>query len=182
MTNEEKDLLIAYPIDTGDIDPDGDVAGQFLDWYQVREGVGSGETHYKAVLEAARVRARSFEELRGGSDVPAPGGTTPVLDSASEEADQLALNANRPPPPPGPCRGAQAATPSARRARRSGGRRRRSAPLRTGTARCGAAGGWRRSVRESAPWDGPGTALPRRPAGLRRRCVFVCQACCTSWR
>lgn len=69
MTNEEKDLLIAYLIDTGDIDPDGDVAGQFLDWYQVREGVGSGETHYKAVLEAARVRARSFEELRGGSDV-----------------------------------------------------------------------------------------------------------------
>ena len=64
MTNEEKDLLIAYLIDTGDIDPDGDVAGQFLDWYQVREGVGSGETHYKAVLEAARVRARSFEEGR----------------------------------------------------------------------------------------------------------------------
>ena len=64
MTNEEKDLLIAYLIDTGDIDSDGDVAGQFLDWYQVREGVGSGETHYKAVLEAARVRARSFEEGR----------------------------------------------------------------------------------------------------------------------
>ena len=29
--------------------------------------------------------------------VPAPGGTTPVLDSAAEEADQLALNAKRPP-------------------------------------------------------------------------------------
>ena len=30
--------------------------------------------------------------------VPAPGGTTPVLDSAAEEADQLALNATPPPP------------------------------------------------------------------------------------
>ena len=38
MTNEEKDLLIAYLIDTGEIDPDSDVEAQFLDWYRVREG------------------------------------------------------------------------------------------------------------------------------------------------
>ena len=61
MTNEEKDLLIAYLVDAGEIDPDGDVEAEFLDWYRVREGVVSGETHYKAVLEAARIRKRSFE-------------------------------------------------------------------------------------------------------------------------
>ena len=42
MTNEEKDLLIAYLIGAGDIDPDGDVEAQFLEWYQVREQVVSG--------------------------------------------------------------------------------------------------------------------------------------------
>ena len=36
----------------------------FLDWYRSREGVVSGETHYKAILEAARDRKRSFEEGR----------------------------------------------------------------------------------------------------------------------
>ena len=36
MTNEEKDRLIAYLVDAGDIDPD--VEAQFMDWYQVREG------------------------------------------------------------------------------------------------------------------------------------------------
>ena len=61
MTNEEKDLLIAYLVDAGEIDPDGDVEAEVLDWYQVREGVVSGETHYKALLEAARVRKRSFD-------------------------------------------------------------------------------------------------------------------------
>ena len=61
MTNEEKDLLIAYLVDSGDIDPDGDVEAQFLEWYQVRDQMVSGETHYKAVLEAARVRKRSFK-------------------------------------------------------------------------------------------------------------------------
>ena len=63
-TNEEKDLLIAYLIDAGDIDPDGDVEAQFLDWYQVRDAQVSGETHYKALLQAARVRKRNFEEGR----------------------------------------------------------------------------------------------------------------------
>ena len=38
MTKKEKDLLIAFLLDTGDIDPDGDVENQFLDWYQCREG------------------------------------------------------------------------------------------------------------------------------------------------
>ena len=60
MTNEEKSLLIAYLVDAGEIDPDGDVEAHFQDWYRVREGVVSGETHYKAILEAARVRARSY--------------------------------------------------------------------------------------------------------------------------
>ena len=35
---------------------------QFQDWYRVREGVVSGETHYKAILDAARAWKRSFEE------------------------------------------------------------------------------------------------------------------------
>ena len=64
MTNVEKDLLIAYLVDAGDIDPDGDVEGQFLDWYRVREGVVPGEVHYKAILDAARIMKRAFEEGR----------------------------------------------------------------------------------------------------------------------
>ena len=64
MTNEEKDLLIAYLIDVGELDPNGDLEAQFLDWYQVRQGQVSGEVHYKAVLEAARIRERAFEEGR----------------------------------------------------------------------------------------------------------------------
>ena len=35
-----------------------------MGWYQVREGTVPGETHHKALLQAARVRARSFEEGR----------------------------------------------------------------------------------------------------------------------
>ena len=63
MTNEEQDLLIAYLVDAGEIFPDLDVAGetQFLDWYEIRQGVISGEAHYKAILDAARVRKRSLE-------------------------------------------------------------------------------------------------------------------------
>ena len=57
MTNEEKDLLVAYLVDAGEIDTDGDVEQQFLDWYQVRDQVASGEAHYKAILEAARGKA-----------------------------------------------------------------------------------------------------------------------------
>ena len=38
------------------LDPEGDVKAQFLEWRQVREGQVSGETHYKAVLDAAWVR------------------------------------------------------------------------------------------------------------------------------
>ena len=38
------------------LDPEGDVKAQFLEWHQVREGQVSGETHYKAVLDAAWVR------------------------------------------------------------------------------------------------------------------------------
>ena len=69
MTNDEKDLLIAYLVDAGEIDPDGDVEAEFLDWYRVREGVVSGEIHYKAILEAARVRKRSFERGTRLADV-----------------------------------------------------------------------------------------------------------------
>ena len=44
MTNEEQDLLIAYLVDAGDIDPDSDVEAEFLEWCQARErgGVGRG--------------------------------------------------------------------------------------------------------------------------------------------
>ena len=52
------------PIDAGELDPDGDVEAQFLDWYQVREEAVPGEVHYKAILDAARVRKRAFEEGR----------------------------------------------------------------------------------------------------------------------
>ena len=34
---------------------------QFLEWRQVHEQVVSGEVHYKAILEAARIRKRSFD-------------------------------------------------------------------------------------------------------------------------
>ena len=69
MTNEEKDLLIAYLVDAGDIDPDGDVEAQFLEWRQVRERVVSSETHYQAILEASRVRQRNYQRgyRTGGS-------------------------------------------------------------------------------------------------------------------
>ena len=72
MTNEEKDLLIAHLVDAGDIDPDGDVEAQFLEWRQVRERVVSGETHYQAILEASRVRQRNYQ--RGDRTGAASGG------------------------------------------------------------------------------------------------------------
>ena len=65
MTNEEKDLLIAYLVDAGELDPDGDVETQFLDWYQVREGQVSGETHCKTILEG-----RLGEETELSTGVP----------------------------------------------------------------------------------------------------------------
>ena len=62
MTNEEEGLLIACLVDAGEIGrDDGDGEDQFLAWYDVRQGVVSGEAHYKAVMEAARVRKRSFD-------------------------------------------------------------------------------------------------------------------------
>ena len=70
MTNEEQVLLIAYLVDAGEIDPGGDVAAQFLDWYQGRGQVISGEAHYKAILDAARVRNRSLERGLEGASSP----------------------------------------------------------------------------------------------------------------
>ena len=72
MTDEEKALLIEYLVDAGEIFPDldVDVETQFLDWYEVRQGVVSWETHYKAILQAARVRKRSLE--RGLEGMPSP--------------------------------------------------------------------------------------------------------------
>ena len=64
MTNEEKTLLIAYLVDAGEFDSEGDLEAQFRDWYHVWEGQVSGEVHYKAILEVARVRKRRFEEGR----------------------------------------------------------------------------------------------------------------------
>ena len=42
MTREEEELLSAYLVDAGELDPDGDVDAQFLDWYEVRGGQDSG--------------------------------------------------------------------------------------------------------------------------------------------
>ena len=60
--------MVEYLVDAGEQDPDGDVEAQFMDWYQVREEEETvpGETHYKALLQAARVMARSFEEGQPG--------------------------------------------------------------------------------------------------------------------
>ena len=69
--------MAEYLIDAGDIDLDGDVEDQFLDWYQVRQGVVSGETHYKAILDAARVRKRSLERGLEGAPFPPPGRMRP---------------------------------------------------------------------------------------------------------
>ena len=62
--NADKDLLIAYLFDAGEIDPEGDVEAQFLDWHRVREGTVYEEMHYQVVLDAARVRVKNFEEGR----------------------------------------------------------------------------------------------------------------------
>ncbi len=82
MTNEEKDLLIAYLVDAGELDPDGDVEAQFLEWHRVREGQVSGETHCKAILEAAWVRERSYQRgYRHAGDVGGLEGTPKLGDS-----------------------------------------------------------------------------------------------------
>ena len=68
-------LLFAYLVDAGELDPEGDLEEQFLDWRRVRGETVSGETHYQVVtrsspgrhqvvLDAARIKARSFEEGR----------------------------------------------------------------------------------------------------------------------
>ena len=79
MTNEEQELLIEYLVDAGEIFPDldVDVEDQFLDWYEVRQGVVSGETHYKAILDAARVRKRSLKSGLEGAPFPPPGRLRP---------------------------------------------------------------------------------------------------------
>ena len=95
MTNEEKDLLIAYLGNAGELDPAGDAEAQFMDWYRCREETVSGETHHKAVLEAARIRQRSFEEGRraGLAEGAARLGwdlmeTSPVLDRFMDHVRQ----------------------------------------------------------------------------------------------
>ena len=81
MTDEEKALLIEYLVDAGEIFPDldVDVEDQFLDWYEVRQGVVSGESHYKAILQAARVRNRSLEREPKAMTSP-PSGRQGVCD------------------------------------------------------------------------------------------------------
>ena len=59
MTQEEQAQLTDYLVDAGEIDPDGGVERQFLDWYRVREETVYRETHYKAILDAARMRVKS---------------------------------------------------------------------------------------------------------------------------
>ena len=42
MTNGEKFLLIAYLVDAGEIDSDGDQEAQFMDWHRCRDDTVSG--------------------------------------------------------------------------------------------------------------------------------------------
>ena len=36
MTNEGNSLLISYLVDAGELDSEGDVEAEFLEWYRVR--------------------------------------------------------------------------------------------------------------------------------------------------
>ena len=51
-------LHIAYLVDAGELDPEGDLEEQFLDWRQVRWETVSGETHYQGVPRASQGRPR----------------------------------------------------------------------------------------------------------------------------
>ena len=66
MTREEMDLLITYMLATGDLDPDPAVNdGQFWEWYDSLRSDGSqvdGEGHYKAVLQAARMYRKAYDQ------------------------------------------------------------------------------------------------------------------------
>ena len=78
-------------------------------------------------------------------------------DSVEAESSESAA---APPVMPACRSGVLAATPAARRARLSGGRRQTPAPPRTGSARCGAAAGWRRSDRGGNTWrNAPATGF-----------------------
>ena len=59
-------MLIAH-LAAGGLDPDGDVAPEFLDWRQDREDFVSGKVHCQAV----RVEQRSFEDGRKAGLSPA---------------------------------------------------------------------------------------------------------------
>ena len=59
MTQAEQALLIAYLVDAGELDPEGDLEEQFLDWHRVREETVSGETHYKVVTRASSMPPES---------------------------------------------------------------------------------------------------------------------------
>ena len=89
MTNEEKELLVAYLIDAGEIDGDSvDIEDQFLDWYHAREQTVSGESYYKALLEAGRIRKRAFQiagAVRWVEGDPEPGGPPDVLALGQEQ-------------------------------------------------------------------------------------------------
>ena len=52
-------LLIAYLVDAGELDPEGDLEEQFLDWRQVRWETVSGETHYQGVTRASSMPPES---------------------------------------------------------------------------------------------------------------------------
>ena len=59
---------------------------QFLEWRQVRDQVVSGEVHYQAILEAARVRQRSCQRgYRTGGSVRRHEGERPDLLALRQE-------------------------------------------------------------------------------------------------
>ena len=93
MTNEEKRLLIDYLKAVGEIDEE-DVEDQFQEWYKQRDGVVSGERHYKDILAAANLRASesdSSESLVRAARAFAADPTVPhwqaVMDCMSAKPD-----------------------------------------------------------------------------------------------
>ena len=119
MTQAEQDLHIAYLVDAGELDPEGDLEEQFLDWHRVREETVSGETHYKVVPRSSqgrpRCRPNQGAEFRGGTPGwPGRGRGEAGLGPVGEQPGLSPLH--------GPC------PPGGGLTSRTGGKSRRSGP------------------------------------------------------
>ena len=87
MTNDEKDLIIGYPVDAGELGPDGDAETQFLDWRQViaERRVNLGLRHNSTPTSPSRWRTRKATQsrqraqpTRARSASPRPSGPAPA--------------------------------------------------------------------------------------------------------